>query len=64
MNNTYLIGQRVLYGNVICTVCVPYPKQQKSNTTEDTEIWIDNPEKGYKHFVSKDNIKPLPNGQL
>lgn len=55
-----LIGQRVIYEGVICTVCRPEigvaPDAQKP--------WIDNPEKGYRHWVSIDNLKPLPNGQL
>lgn len=50
----YMIGQRVIYGSVICVVCAPL----------SDDMWIDNPEKGYKHWVSKGNIKPLPNGQL
>lgn len=53
----YLIGQRVIYRNVICVVCMP------ENDTNGW-VWIDNPAAGYKHGASKDNIKPLPNGQL
>ncbi|MBL4904258.1 MAG: hypothetical protein JKY62_16670 [Desulfocapsa sp.] len=57
---TYMIGQRVIYHNVICRICIP---ETAHELTED-RIWINNPEKGYKHWVSKSNIKPLPNGQL
>lgn len=53
----YMIGQRVIYNNVICVVCKP-----ENNYSEYP--WIDNPGKGYKHFVYPDNLKPLPNGQL
>jgi hypothetical protein len=54
----YMIGQRVIYnGNVICTVCKPERKGC-------TELWIDNPAKGYPHFVDPNNLRPLPGGQL
>lgn len=56
----YMIGQRVIYQNVICTICMPDREDQFSQG----ETWINNPEKGYKHWVSEDNIRPLPNGQL
>lgn len=59
--SSFMIGQRVIYSGVICTVCMP----------EDSKISFDpnnphimNPEKGYIHWASKDNLKPLPNGQL
>lgn len=54
----FMIGQRVIYQNVICVVCKP-----ENNNAQD-RTWIDNPEKGYKHWVSEDNIKPLPDGQF
>lgn len=53
----YLIGQRVIYHNVIVTICKPERKGC-------TRTWVDNPEKGYPHWVDECNIKPLPNGQL
>lgn len=53
----FMIGQRVIYAGVICTVCRPERKDCR-------EIWIDNPEKGHKHWVAESNLKPLPNGQL
>lgn len=53
-----MIGQRVVYHGVICTVCAP------EDGIPTTNVWVDNPEKGYKHWASPDNIKPLPNGQL
>lgn len=56
--NTFKIGQRVLYQNVICVVC---PSETKEGIHR---LWIDNPERGYKHWVSPHNIQPLPNGQL
>ncbi len=68
----FLIGQRVIFKdiaykgtdnaqfvNVICTVCLsenPHPN--------DFDYWIYNPARNYRHGVSKDNIKPLSNGQL
>ena len=56
----YLIGQRVIYNNrVICTVGINDTKDNRYD-----EIWIHNPEVGYKHFVDVENIEPLPNGQL
>jgi hypothetical protein len=57
--STFMIGQRVIYQNVICTVCRP-----GSADTSPAWIWIDNPARGYKHAVDKDNLKPLPGGQL
>jgi len=56
----YMIGQRVIYHNVICVVCKPSdPRDQNSK-----EVWVDDPERGYKHWVAWSNIKPLPGGQL
>lgn len=57
-NNDYMIGQRVIYQNVICVVCRP------DDTDAPDRTWVHNPSKGYKHWVSKDNLKPLPGGQL
>ena len=59
-NPIFMIGQRVVYHNVICVVCAP---ETEGHITKD-QCWIDNPEKGYKHWVEVQNIKPLPNGQL
>ena len=53
----YMIGQRVVYGGVICLICAPEDKHSSN-------IWVDNPERGYKHGVARSNIEPLPNGQL
>lgn len=53
----FMIGQRVIYQDIICTVCAP-----EDGNHEYT--WIDNPSRGYKHYASEDNIKPLPGGQL
>lgn len=57
----YMIGQRVIYRGIICVVCSP---DRKAAIFDATNPWIDNPERGYKHQVSVDNLKPLPNGQL
>ena len=53
-----MIGQRVIYQNVICVVCSP------EDAMCADKIWIDNPEKGYKHWVDENNIRPLPGCQL
>lgn len=55
----FMIGQRVIYGKVICVVCAP---EHVNSHTDPT--WIDNPEKGHKHWVDIGNLKALPNGQL
>jgi hypothetical protein len=54
----FMIGQKVIYNDVICTICQP------ENPKSSFDYWIDNPEKGYKHGTIIGNIKPLPNGQL
>ena len=56
--NNYMIGQRVIYKNVVCTVCAP------NKGGDQTQTWIDNPEVCYRHWAAEDNLKPLPNGQL
>ena len=53
---TFLIGQRVIYNDVICVVCAP------ENNNSPGKTWVFNPEKNYKHWA--DNLKPLPGGQL
>lgn len=58
MNNEFIIGQRVIYYDVICIICKP------ENNNCGKWIWIDNPEKGYKHAVDKNALQPLPGGQL
>ena len=52
----FMIGQRVIYNNIICVVCKP--------ERVDGNTWIDNPEKGYKHWAAEGNLKALPGGQL
>jgi hypothetical protein len=59
----YMIGRRVIYSGVICTVCRP-PGDQKLDTGQFAGVWIFDPSVEYERCVSKDNIKPLPNGQL
>lgn len=54
----FMIGQRIIYENVICIVCNPEVGGDTSKT------WISNPKRNYKHWVSESNLKPLPNGQL
>jgi hypothetical protein len=54
----FIVGQRVIYQNVICTIAPP------DHMRDFEKIWINNPERGYKHWVSPSNLKPLPNGQL
>lgn len=58
-NKNYLIGQRVIYSNAICTICAP-----EKDTPPTDWIWLYNPIREYKHAVAEHNIKPLPNGQL
>lgn len=58
----FLLGQRVIYQNVICTICKPEHNGHLNGAVEN--IWIDNPEKGYCHYVAISNLKPLPGGQL
>lgn len=57
----YMIGQRVIYANVIVTIC---PPERDDLDALDNNIWIDNPAVGHKHWVAKTNLTPLPNGQL
>ena len=64
LNGGYFIGQRVLYGNVLCTVVPPETDPNDPAYLSGRIVWVDNPEKGYKHWVSVGNAKPLPNGQL
>jgi hypothetical protein len=59
-DQNYLIGQRVIYDNTICTVVNP-PKLEKQ---DKTKVWIANPARGYHHWVSAGNVRALPNGQL
>jgi len=54
----YMIGQQVIYGDVIYVVCKP------EDGSRDHWIWVDNPERGYKHAVNSNDIKPLSNNQL
>ncbi len=56
--NGYMIGQRVIYQNVICTICAP------ERYGGSFPFWIYNPAIEHKHGVDLKNIKPLPNGQL
>lgn len=57
----YLLGQRVVYSGEIAIVC----KTPKGKDDAGLwRIWIDRPVVGYPSCVSKDNVKPLPNGQL
>jgi len=57
-NKKFMIGQRVIYQGVLCTICKP------DNPSCGYDYWVSNPEKGYNHGVATSNLKPLPNGQL
>lgn len=54
----FMIGQRVIYQNVICTICAP------EISGSSFHAWVFNPERGYRHGVDVNNLNPLPNGQL
>jgi hypothetical protein len=54
----FMVGQRVIYQGVLCTICKP------DNPSYSYDYWISNPEKGHNHGVDTSNLKPLPNGQL
>lgn len=56
-NVKFMVGQRVIYDEVICTVATPIKPMPSC-------LWVYNPDLGYEHFVDRDNLKPLPNGQL
>lgn len=59
MEQQYLIGQRVIVGNEICTVVAP-PKGQREHFGK----WVFVPSRGYASDYALTSIKPLPNGQL
>jgi len=54
----FLIGQRVIYQDVICKVCAPPAGKNVF------DYWIYNTKTGYEHGVAIYNLKPLPDGQL
>lgn len=56
----FMIGQRVIYQEVICTV-VP---SMTDPLNLEFPYYINNPAKGYVHGVETSNLKPLPNHQL
>lgn len=56
----FLIGQRVLLGDEIGTVCKPEHK----NWDSSKELWVFSPSRGYACAFALHNVKPLPNGQL
>lgn len=49
------LGLQVVYMGTICTVCRP------ENNLNPTKTWIDNPERGYKHWADECNLKPITN---
>lgn len=60
--NDYLYGQRVIYnGDEIATVIRP---PHDNFGFKPKSIWIHRPCEGRNSFVSMNNVKPLPNGQL
>ena len=58
----YMIGQRAIYADTIVTVC--HPENDSHLHPTGNSIWIDNPQRGYKHHIAAHNLKPLPNGQV
>lgn len=50
----YFVGERIMYGNIIATICMP-PDEDRYSTWD---YWIDNPAVGYKHGVAKSNLHP------
>lgn len=52
----FLIGSKWVYFGVIVTII-----SDKSQVGENN-IWIDNPSKGYEHWVAKSNLAPIPEG--
>lgn len=54
----FLIGQRVIVANEICTVV-------KSETGKTSfGIWVFVPSRGYASDYALSSVKPLPNNQL
>jgi hypothetical protein len=49
----FIIGDLVVWQGITCTVCKP------ENLLSPDKVWIDNPDKGYKHWVDPFNLKHL-----
>lgn len=59
MENTFLIGQRVLLNGIeIGTITRP------EHTDTVFGVWVFSPSKGYASDYALHSVKPLPNGQL
>lgn len=55
----YLIGQRVVSGNEICTVI----NTPRGGRRDDSVVWLRLPS-GVEQWRAVGNVKPLPNGQV
>ena len=55
----YLIGQRVISGNEICTVI----NTPRGGRRDDSVVWLRLPS-GVEQWRAIANVKPLPNGQV
>ena len=62
VKHNFMIGQRVIYDHVICTVC--RPSRINYHIDLDKLIWVDNPAAGMKMIVPLDKVIALPSGQL
>lgn len=54
----FLIGQRVIIGDEICTVVKP------ETCRTHFGVWVFVPSRGYASDYALTSVKPLPNGQL
>ena len=55
----YLYGQRVIVGDMICTVI----RTPKGHEAHRSFVWVRDPD-GIQSVRLKLDVKPLPNGQL
>lgn len=59
--SNYLIGQRVICSNT--SICIVISDNYKNEPNNEWSIWVKYPS-GVESKVSRDNVKPLPGGQL
>ena len=52
----FFIGSKWIYYGAIVTI-IP-----ERSILSDEDIWINNPAKGYEHWVAKSNLVPIPKG--
>jgi len=57
MTKAFRVGELVLYREVVCRVCPP----EVANSS--FEVWVENPEKGYRHGVSLSSIRGIPQNE-